>query len=119
MLNRAWKKARRARWAKWRSRPRLKHTFGRRLRAAGVSLEDRQDLLGHRSGQITTHYSAAELVRLIEAADSMCERDGRRPELVVLRGVLRGNPAKVPQVSMARSPKLDQPIEIIGSGGRT
>jgi len=39
----------------------LKHTFGRRLRAAGVSFEDRQDLLGHRSGRITTHYSAAEL----------------------------------------------------------
>lgn len=35
----------------------LKHTFGRRLRAAGVSFEDRQDLLGHRSGRITTHYS--------------------------------------------------------------
>jgi integrase len=39
----------------------LKHTFGRRLRAAGVSFEDRQDLLGHKSGRITTHYSAAEL----------------------------------------------------------
>jgi integrase len=35
----------------------LKHTFGRRLRAAGVSFEDRQDLLGHRSCRITTHYS--------------------------------------------------------------
>ena len=46
----------------------LKHTFGRRLRAAGVSFEDRQDLLGHRSGRITTHYSAAELSRLIESA---------------------------------------------------
>ncbi len=33
----------------------LKHTMGRRLRAAGVSFEDRQDLLGHRSGRITTH----------------------------------------------------------------
>ncbi len=32
----------------------LKHTFGRRLRAAGVSFEDRQDLLGHRAGRITT-----------------------------------------------------------------
>ena len=27
------------------------------MRAAGVSFEDRQDLLGHRSGRITTHYS--------------------------------------------------------------
>ena len=51
----------------------LKHTFGRRLRAAGVSFEDRQDLLGHRSGRITTHYSAAELSRLIEAANRVCE----------------------------------------------
>ncbi len=67
----------------------LKHTFGRRLRAAGVSFEDRQDLLGHRSGRITTHYSAAELSRLIEAANRVCEGDSGRPELVVLRGSLR------------------------------
>ena len=39
-----------------------------RLRAAGVGFEDRQDLPGHRSGRITTHYSAAELSRLIEAS---------------------------------------------------
>ncbi len=63
----------------------LKHTFGRRLRAAGVSFEDRQNLLGHRSGRITTHYSAAELSKLIEAANSVCERSGNKPELVVLR----------------------------------
>jgi len=96
ILNSAWKKARvRAGLAHVRVHD-LKHTFGRRLRAAGVSLEDRQDLLGHRSGRITTHYSAADLVRLIEAAESVCERDGKRPELVVLRsGLLRG-PAKVP-----------------------
>jgi len=63
----------------------LKHTFGRRLRAAGVSFEDRQDLLGHRSGRMTTHYSAAELSKLIESANTVCERNGNRPELVVLR----------------------------------
>lgn len=63
----------------------LKHTFGRRLRAAGVSFEDRQDLLGHRSGRMTTHYSAAELTKLIEAANKVCERNGNGPELVVLR----------------------------------
>ncbi len=67
----------------------LKHIFGRRLRAAGVSFEDRQDLLGHRSGRITTHYSAAELSRLIEAANSVCERSGKKPELVVLRRLCR------------------------------
>ena len=74
----------------------LKHTFGRRLRASGVSFEDRQDLLGHRSGRITTHYSAADLSRLIEAADSVCERDGRRPELVLLRSALQGESHKTP-----------------------
>jgi len=62
----------------------LKHTFGRRLRASGVSFEDRQDLLGHRSGRITTHYSAAKLTWLIEAANSVCKRSGKKPELVVL-----------------------------------
>jgi len=96
MLNTAWKKARvRAGLGQLRVHD-LKHTFGRRLRASGVSFEDRQDLLGHRSGRITTHYSAADLSRLIEAADSVCERDGRRPELVVLRGALQGQSRKGP-----------------------
>ena len=56
----------------------LKHTFGRRLRAAGVSFEDRQDLLGHRSGRITTHYSQAELTSLIEAAEKVCNTESRK-----------------------------------------
>jgi len=86
MLNSAWRRA----WAQ-ADLPQvrvhdLKHTFGRRLRAAGVSFEDRQDLLGHRSGRITTHYSRAELSRLIESANLVCERGTNgRPELVVLR----------------------------------
>ncbi len=65
----------------------LKHTFGRRLRAAGVSFEDRQDLLGHRSGRITTHYSQAELTSLIAAAEKVCATPSRKsPALVMLRG---------------------------------
>ena len=64
----------------------LKHTFGRRLRAAGVSFEDRQDLLGHRSGRITSHYSAAELDNLINAANSIVGQGSRKtPALVVLK----------------------------------
>jgi integrase len=47
----------------------LRHTFGHRLRAAGVSYEDRQDLLGHKSDRMTTHYSAPDLARLSEAAN--------------------------------------------------
>jgi integrase len=64
----------------------LKHTFGRRLRAAGVSFEDRQDLLGHRSGRITTHYSASELANLIDAANKVCDAGSRKtPALVILK----------------------------------
>jgi integrase len=64
----------------------LKHTFGRRLRAAGVSLEDRQDLLGHKSSRITTEYSAAELANLIEAAEKACVDSSRKsPAITILR----------------------------------
>lgn len=63
----------------------LKHTFGRRLRAAGVSFEDRQDLLGHRSGRITTHYSSAELQNLYEAANMVCEKQKSGVVLTLLR----------------------------------
>ncbi len=52
----------------------LRHTFGHRLRAAGVSFEDRQDLLGHKSGRITTHYSAPDVTRLQDAVESICDQ---------------------------------------------
>jgi integrase len=64
----------------------MKHTFGRRLRAAGVSFEDRQDLLGHKNGRITTHYSKAELSSLIAAAESVCPADSHNfPTVTLLR----------------------------------
>ena len=63
----------------------LRHTFGRRLRSAGVPLETRKALLGHANGDITTHYSAAELEELIDAAESIVRR-GRRetPNLMLI-----------------------------------
>lgn len=63
----------------------LKHTCGRRLRAAGVSRETRKVCLGHRNGDITTHYSAAEVQELLDAFESLCERK----EGIVLRTQLR------------------------------
>jgi len=92
MNNTAWKAARERAadaWVEQRGEPApagfrsirvhdLKHTFGRRLRAAGVSFEDRQDLLGHRSGRITTHYSQAELTSLIDAAEKACDTESRK-----------------------------------------
>ena len=106
MLTSAWKRARvRAGLAQVRVHD-LKHTFGRRLRAAGVSFEDRQDLLGHRAGRITTHYSAAELSRLLAAAETVTDDAGRVPELVVLRGRIGPPPAKLPHAAeMLRADK--------------
>jgi integrase len=78
MNNSAWKKAReRVGLTQVRVHD-LRHTFGRRLRAAGVSLEDRQDLLGHHAGRITTHYSAAEIGALREAVNRVAESDPRK-----------------------------------------
>ena len=51
----------------------LRHTFGARLRAAGVSLEDRQTLLWHRSESITTHYSAPDIARLRELVEKITD----------------------------------------------
>ena len=74
MNNSGWRKARmRAKLQQVRVHD-LRHTFGHRLRAAGVSLEDRQDLLGHKSGRMTTHYSEPDLARLMEAANSICDQ---------------------------------------------
>jgi integrase len=56
----------------------LKHTFGRRLRAAGVAFEDRQDLLSHKSSRITTHYSMPELESLITAANTVGGDDAHK-----------------------------------------
>lgn len=86
MNNSAWRRARKKVGLPQVRIHDLKHTFGRRLRAAGVSFEDRQDLLGHKSGRITSHYSAAELGNLIEAANLVAgQRSRKSPALVVLK----------------------------------
>ena len=64
----------------------MKHTFGRRLRAAGVPLETCKMLLGHHNGDITSHDSTPELVELIDAANKVCEgKSGKIPALMMLK----------------------------------
>ena len=62
----------------------LRHTVGRRLRAAGVALETRQAILGHKSGSITTHYSAAELRELVEAMEFIATDNLRESHALTL-----------------------------------
>ena len=101
--NHAWKRARdRAETPQVRVHD-LRHTFGHRLRAAGVSFEDRQDLLGHKSMRITTHYSSPDLIRLREAANLLCDK---RPA-TVLRVAAGDANAKVPQKSRNSVPQND------------
>ncbi|MGS0546583.1 tyrosine-type recombinase/integrase [Pseudomonas parakoreensis] len=99
MNDTAWKSARIRAAAKWEKEHKspahpgfrsirvhdLKHTFGRRLRAANVTEEDRKALLGHKNGSITSHYSTAELEHLIEAANKVSATDSRGPALTILR----------------------------------
>ena len=64
----------------------LKHTFGRRLRVAGVAFEDRQALLDHKSGSVTTDYSVAGIEHLIAQANKVTMMGQRSsPTLTVLR----------------------------------
>ncbi|MBO6655902.1 MAG: site-specific integrase [Pseudomonadales bacterium] len=85
MMNSAWLRARNAVSLPMVRVHDLKHTFGRRLRSAGVGFEDRQDLLGHRSTRMTTHYSAAELSNLLTSANKVCLKGDETQQLVVLR----------------------------------
>ncbi|MFU1915198.1 tyrosine-type recombinase/integrase [Bordetella avium] len=99
MNDSAWRKARKRAAEKWEQIHRreahegfarlrvhdLKHTFGRRLRAADVPHEDRQALLGHTNGNVTSHYSSAELGKLIEQANKVAATSEHTPALTVLK----------------------------------
>lgn len=84
MTNKAWRKARQAAGLREVRVHDLRHTFGMRLRAAGVGLEDRQDLFGHHAGRITTQYSRVEIARLIECAELLCS-EARKPEITLVK----------------------------------
>jgi len=42
-------------------------------------------LLGHKSGDITTHYSAPEIAELINAANQVCGVNRQTPTLTLLK----------------------------------
>jgi len=50
-----------------------------------VTEEDRKALLGHKNDSITSHYSAAELGKLIDEANRISATDSRGPALTISR----------------------------------
>ena len=101
MNNSAWVRARKEAKLPYVRIHDLKHTFGYRLRAAGVGFEDRQDLLGHKANRITTHYSNSALRNLIEAANKACDRSQQTSVLTLLKHQLErenGNSYKSPTI---------------------
>jgi integrase len=103
MLQKAWRLARQRAAEKWRAlkdEPApagfaqlrvhdLKHTFGHRLEAAGVSDRECQALLGHARKGVTRKYMAPEVARLMQAAESVLntERQGTVPLTIIRRKV--------------------------------
>ena len=55
----------------------LKHTYGARLKAAGVSKDDCRDLLGHKSGDVTDLYCAKELTSMLENTNKVTQEQGK------------------------------------------
>jgi integrase len=64
----------------------LRHTFGQRLREAGVTEEDRALLLGHAMTGMPQHYATATIARLVEAANKVHETRDRTTLLRVVNG---------------------------------
>lgn len=64
----------------------LSHTFGQRLRDAGVAEEDRALLLGHAIAGMPQHHATAKIARLVEAANKVQETRDRTTLLRVFNG---------------------------------
>lgn len=65
----------------------LRHTYGQRLREAGVSEEDRAALLGHATESMPSHYASSTIERLVGLANSVA---GTRDRMTLLRVVQGG-----------------------------
>ncbi len=67
----------------------LRHSVACRLRAAGVSAEDREALLGHANHSMAGHYASADVGRLLKQANLILNRSGTQTVLRVADGQSR------------------------------
>jgi hypothetical protein len=81
----------------------LQRTFTCRLRAASVSAEDREVLLGYASHTMAGHYASADVGRLIKQANLVLNREGTCSVVRIANGPPRQRwikgPAEVRQTS--------------------
>jgi integrase len=104
MNNNGWQKARREVGLRLARVHDLRHTFACRLRAAGVSEEDRCALLGHADHSMSGHYASADIGRLLRQANLVLNRQETRTVLRVANGdavaaaLWTRGPATVPQL---------------------
>ena len=75
----------------------LKHSFGARLKAAGVAHELRQVLLGHKNESVTTHYSRARIDELQEAVEKVLSVGESTSVIRVIGGAAAETHAKLTQ----------------------
>jgi hypothetical protein len=111
MNNSGWQQARRTAGLPLVRVHDLRHSFGCRLRAAGVTTEDREALLGHANHSMAGHYASADVGRLLKQANLILNRSGTQTVLRVAesRRGSRGVPGYVPPLEegglgLARQP---------------
>lgn len=86
MNNSAWRAARREVGLQAMRVHDLRHTYACRLRAAGVSAEDRAALLGHATQSMVGHYASADVGRLMRESNRLLSRQETRSLLRVANG---------------------------------
>lgn len=78
----------------------MEFTSGPRREFISAPSLTRTDILGHEGGNITTHYSVAEIRELVEAVERIVEASSdATPSLTLIRigGGAKASPTKLPQ----------------------
>jgi hypothetical protein len=120
MNNTAWQRARREANLQSVRIHDLRHTFACRLRAAGVSAEDREVLLGHANHSMAGHYASADVGRLLKQANLVLNRDETRTVLRVANADARrlwaNDPAEVRAIGKTRPVEARNPLNCSAPG---
>src|SRR6266852_4981105 len=120
MNNTAWQRARQEEDLRAVRIHDLRHTFACRLRAAGVTAEDREALLGHANRSMAGHYASADIGRLLKLANLVLNRQETRTVLRVANAgapvLWTKGPAAVRQPEKGPRLRLVSPLPFLREG---